>query len=719
MNEGEYLIREQRQPKRPGNMSRRQFMKAMGGGIFVFVTLKNVQAAEGGRGRRERPDLNAYLRIAEDGKVTGYTGKICMGQGPITSLPQMLAEELDVAVDVVSMVMGDTGLCPYDGGTWGSMTTPYFGPALRAAGAEARAILVELAAEALNVPKDRLMVEDGVVFDKNNKQKSVSYADLAKGKAIEKQLDYEPKLKEFEEFKVIGKSRIRVDGLEKVTGKAQYTADITVSGMMCAKIIRPPVHGATLKSVDTSVAEKLDGIEIARDDELVAVLHKYPDVAQKAARSVKAEWDIKEWPVDDKTIFDYLVDNAGEGEVEEEEGDVAQGAAQAAEMFEGRYMDSYVAHAPIEPHAATAKFEGDQLTVWASTQTPFGCQGMLAETFDMPEEKIRVIPPFLGGGFGGKISSSQVVEAARLAKAAGKPVQVSWTREEEFFLDTFRPAATLKINSGISDSGKITSWDYSTYGCGSRGADVFYAIPHYRVTVHRELKSGENMHLFGTGPWRGPDNPTNTFARESHIDVMAAKAGIDPVEFRLNNLEDERMIGVLKAAAKQFGWTPAKGPSGRGYGVACASDVGVPVALIADVDVDENTGGVTVNRVVAAQDMGLVINPEGAIMQIEGCVTMGMGYALAEEIRFKNGKILDTGFSTYKLPKFSWVPKIEPVIVEANDQPAKGGGEPVIIAMGGVIANAIYDATGVRMDYMPMTPDRIKAGMANRNEIVS
>ncbi|MBA7642822.1 Nicotinate dehydrogenase subunit B [subsurface metagenome] len=301
-----------------------------------------------------------------------------------------------------------------------------------------------------------------------------------------------------------------------------------------------------------------------------------------------------------------------------------------------------------------------------------------------------------------------------MAKIAKKPVQLTWSRADEFFYDTFRPAAVVKIKSGLTDSGKIVSWDYNIYGMGGRGAKLFYDVPHHRITIYGELRNGDGMHAFPTGPWRAPHNNTNSFARESHIDVMAAGAKMDPLEFRLKNLTDERMRGVLKAAAKKFGWTPAKGPSGRGFGIACGSDVNVPVALIAEVEVDRRTARVQVKRVVCAQDIGLVINPEGAKLQVEGCITMGLGYALTEEVHFNGGRILDLSFGTYKLPRFSWVPEIETVLIKADDSPPKGCGEPPIICVGGVIANAIYDATGARLFQLPMTPERIKEAMASR-----
>jgi CO/xanthine dehydrogenase Mo-binding subunit len=289
---------------------------------------------------------------------------------------------------------------------------------------------------------------------------------------------------------------------------------------------------------------------------------------------------------------------------------------------------------------------------------------------------------------------------------------VGWTRAEEFFYDTFRPAAVVKIKAGITDSGLITFWDYGVYFAGERGAAQFYNIPHHRTTSYGSgWGAPQGAHPFATGPWRAPGNNTNTFARESHIDMLAVQAGMDPVEFRLKNLQDPKMRRVLQAVAEKFGWKPAKAPSGRGFGVACGMDAGAYVAHMTEVEVDKNTGAVRVKRVVCAQDAGLCVNPEGARLQIEGAITMGLGYALSEEVRFTGGEIHDSNFDTYTLPHFSWLPEIETVIISDKDSPAQGGGEPAIICMGGVIANAVFDATGARLRQLPMTPERIKAGL--------
>ncbi|MBC8469202.1 MAG: xanthine dehydrogenase family protein molybdopterin-binding subunit [Planctomycetes bacterium] len=716
MNEDKLQVAEHGHDEDIYPLSRREFLQSLGSGIVIFFAVGQVPTARGqSRGKKERPDFNAYLRIGEDGRVTCFTGKVELGQGPITSLAQTLADELDVPLESVDMVMGDTDLCPFDAGTWGSMTTPYFGPVLRAAGAEARAILIGLAAVRLKVPKDRLAVKDGVVFDKTNKSQKVTYAQLTEGKKIQKRLEQEPQIKTVGQYNLIGKPVNRLDARKKVTGEAKYTGDIRIAGMVCAKILRPPYHGAKVKSLDTSIVDKIEGAQVVRDGELIAVLHKYPDIAEKALGSLQVEYDIPKARFDDKTVFDYFVDNAGNSKVTAQGGNIESGQKLAKYMVEETYLNGYVSHAPMEPHAALAHFEDNKLTVWASTQTPFGLRRDLTRELGMSEENVRVITPFVGGGFGGKISNGQAMQAVKLAKIAKKPVQLVWTREDEFFYDTFRPAAVVKIKSGIADSGKIVSWNYDIYGMGSRGSQLFYDVPNHRTTVCRELKNGENMHTVATGPWRAPDNNTNSFARESHIDVMAARAKIDPLEFRLKNITDERFRRVLKAGADKFGWTPAnKTPSGRGYGMACGFDVNVPVVLFAEVKVDERTGSIEVKRVVCAQDLGLVINPEGATIQVEGCITMGLGYALTEEVHFQGGDVIDMNFDSYELPRFSWVPKIETVLIEADESPSRGGGEPAIICMGGVLTNAVYDATGARLFQIPMTPERVRKAIASR-----
>jgi len=714
MNENEFIRLDFTDITTDPSLSRRDFLKTVGGGIIIFFLVADPSILEARRRGRSLPDdFNAFLRIGADGRVTCFTGKIEMGQGIITSLAQMLAEELDVRLESVDMVMGDTSLCPWDMGTWGSMSTRFFGPPLRSAGAEARKILIDLAAERLKIPAASLTVEDGTVFDKNQPDKRVSYADLAKGARIARHSTQKIPVKKSSEFKVMNKDALHRDAVDKVTGKAKYAGDIRLPGMLYASILRPPAHGAKLKSVDTSPAEQIEGVSVIRDGDLIAVLHRNPDEARDALSRIKADFDVPEATVDDKTIFEHLLSRGESGNVLSEGGDIQAGQKQSDTVLEQTYYDGYVAHAPIETHTALAQVEENKATAWVSTQSPFGIRDQIAQALGFDADNVRVITPFVGGGFGGKSPGQQAIEAAKLAKAAGTPVQVTWTREEEFFYDTFRPAAVVKIKSGMTKDGRLCLWDYAVHYAGSRGAQQFYNIPNHRTTsVGGGFGGGSNPHPFATGAWRAPANNTNTFARESQIDIMASAAKIDPVEFRLKNLRDERMIRVLKAAAEKFGWKAAPAPSGRGLGVACGTDSGACVASIAEVEVNKRTGRVQVKRVFCAQDMGLSINPEGATIQMEGCITMGLGYCLTEDVRFKGGRILERNFDTYELPRFSVVPKIETLILDLKDEPAQGGGEPAIICMGGAVANAIFDAAGIRVFQLPMSAQRVRDALA-------
>ena len=694
-------------------MKRREFMKLAGGGVFVFFTAGDpgdwLEAQQRAGGRDYPADFNAYLRIAEDGKVTGFSGKCELGQGTQTALAQILAEELDVSLDAVDVIMGDTALCPWDMGTFGSRSIKYFGPALRQAAAEARGVLLELASEHLKLPAAQLAAKNGFVEEKGKPQNRVSYGSLAKGKMIERHLDPKPAVRPPAEYTIVGRPADRKDAALKATGKAQFAGDIRLPGMLHARILRPPVHGAKLKTLDISGAEKTEGARVVRDGDLGAVLHTSFDLAEYALTKVKAEWDVPEGTVDEESIHEHLLKAAPEGSVIEEKGALEEGRKLAAAVFEGSYLGPYVAHAPLEPHTATAQIENGAATVWASTQRPFGLNEEVAQAVGLPPEKVRIITPFVGGGFGGKNRNLQSVEAARLAKLAGTPVQVAWSRSEEFFYDTFQPASVVKIISGLDPANKLVLWDYDIFFAGERTSQPFYDIPHYRILSRGSWgRGGAGIHPFEVGAWRAPGSNTNTFARESHMDVMAAKAGLDPLEFRLLNLKDERMKKVLAAAAERFGWKPAKAPSGRGVGVACVNYLNTYVATMAEVAVDKN-GAVRVKRVVCAQDMGRVINPDGARAQMEGSITMGLGYCLREEIHFRGGDIRERNFDSYEIPRFSWLPKIETILVENQELEPQGGGEPPIVNMGAVVSNAVFDATGARLYRLPITPARLIA----------
>jgi isoquinoline 1-oxidoreductase len=694
-------------------MDRRVFLKLAGSGVFVLFRVDDVLPLEQERGgQRSYPDdFNAYLRIGEDGRVTCYSGKVEMGQANTAALAQMIAEELEVPFGAVDMVMGDTRLCPWDGGTNGSRSIKYFGPALRAAGAEAREVLIQLASEQLRLPSSRLVARDGFVFDRDNTSSRLAYGALARARRIERHLDTKPALKSPAEFKVIGRELAREDGLEKVTGRAKFAGDIRLPGMLHGRVLRPPAHGARLKSAEVSAASRYKDARVFQEGDFIAVVHPTSDGAGSALSLIKADYAVPAATVNDGNIREHLMAQQGQGRTVEEKGDLARARELASLRFEETYFTPYIAHAAMETHSALAQVGADEATVWVSTQRPFGVQGEVARALGIAEEKVRVITPLVGSGFGGKSAGPQAVEAARLSKLAGAPVQVVWTREEEFFYDTFRPAAYVTITSGLNDENRIVFWDFHVFFAGDRSSQMIYDVPHLRTQSTGSF-SGRGPHPFGTGAWRGPGSNTNIFARESHIDIMAARAGMDPVEFRLRNLADPRMARVLKAVSDRFKWTPAKAPSRRGYGVALLDYLNTYVAAMAEIAVDRATGQIRVKRVTVAQDLGQVVSPLGTRMQMEGCIVMGLSSVLTEEIHFAGGAVKERNFDSYDITRFSSVPEIDTVLVDNPELAPQGCGEPTITCVAPLIANALFDATGVRLFRLPLTPERVKEGLA-------
>jgi len=676
-------------------ISRRKFLKVTGGsGLFIFFpsgTFGILDQRQ--RGRAYPTDLNAYLKIGENNRVTLFCSKIEMGQGIYTSMAQMLAEELDVLPNSIDMVMGDTMHCPWDSGTTGSRSTKYYGPPLRRAGAEARAVLLQMASKELGVSPEMLVVKKGVVSEKSKVTNKITYGELVKGKRIERHIS-DVSLKTLSEHTISGKPTKRTDAREKITGQAKFAGDMQLPGMLHAKVLRPPAHGARLVSVDVSKAEQVGGtIVINEGNDLVAVLHESPEIAEQALALIAAKWEEPQPNFDNQSVFDYLKEAAPEGRIYVEQGSLEEGKSLAHNRVETEFYNHYVAHAPIEPYMVLADVKDDKVTIWASTQAPFRVRATAAEALKMPEENVHVITPFLGGGFGGKKSGQQIIEAVTLSKRNGRPVQLAWTRKEEFFYDAYRPAAIVQLKSGLNDQGRITFWDCDILFTGSRSSEPIYNIPSYRV----KTRSSRGIHPFATGAWRGPGSNTNVFAMESHTDILAQAIGMDPLQFRLKNLTDKRMIRVLEAAVDKFGQSFKPGPSGKGFGISCTNYLNTYVATIAQVEVNKSTGQVKVNRFVCAQDMGEIINPQGAKLQIEGGITMGLSAVLFEELEFSGGQILTKDFDSYRITRFSDVPHIDVVLINNREIPPQGCGEPAITTVGAALANAIFDAVGARV----------------------
>jgi nicotinate dehydrogenase subunit B len=694
------------------DLDRREFFRFLGAGILVASVKPAMIAQESGGARQRRGDslpqeIDAWLHLGDNRKVTVYTGKAEMGQNIRTSLSQAVAEELHIPIEDIEMVMGDTQLTPFDMGTFGSRTTPTMNLQLRKVAAAAREMLIGLAATQWGTDRQHLSAANGKVIDDQN-NRSLDYAALTKGQQLTQTVTSDTPLIPASAWKVAGQSVLKVDGRDFVTGRHRYPSDQRLPDMLHGKVLRPPSFGATLLSLDTQKAEQ-KGATVVHDGNFVGVAAASSELAAAAIGAIHAEWKSEPQP-SNKDLFDYLRKNTVEGKDPTGDGDrydlggVDQALGSADHRLQQSYTVSYIAHVPLEPRAALAKWDGDKVTVWTGTQRPFGVRGQLAEAFRIPEDQVRVLMPDTGSGYGGKHTGETAIEAARLARAAKRPVKVMWTREEEFTWAYFRPAGVIDVTSGVRSDGTITAWEFHNYNSGSAGIRTYYEIPNQRIVFHAAnspLRQGSYRALAATA---------NHFARESHMDEMAHAVKMDPLEFRLKNLKDERLRAVFEAAAKQFGWgTRDKTLPGRGFGMGGGYEKLGNIATFAEVRVDRKSGDVNVVRVVSAFECGAIVNPDNLRNQIEGSNVQGLGGALFEAIEFDNGKILNGRLSQYRVPRFSDVPVLETVLLDRKDLPSAGAGECPMIGLAPAIANAIFDATGVRLRSLPLVPEGLKA----------
>ncbi len=691
-------------------LARRDFFKLLGAGIAVFVVTKNSQAMQETTPTRafrqeELPkDISAWLHIGEDGGVTAFTGKVELGQNIRTTLTQTVADELHVPLESVRIVTADTALVPFDIGTLGSRTTPTMTPQLRRVANAARGLLVGIAAKEWNVPPEGLVAANAKVTDPAS-GRSLGYGELARGKALAQNLPAQDPITPATEWTIAGKSIPKVGGRAFVTGQHQYTPDLRPPGMLYGKVRRPPSFGATLTSFDDSAAKNVAGVVIVRDGDFIGAAAPTAQDAQKALDAVRAEW--KEVPqISNRELLAYLKENTT-GNTEErfkkQKGSVEEGLAGAAHRAEATYTTAYIAHAPLEPRAAVAEWVDGKLTVWTGTQRPFAVRDELADVFHVAASNVRVIVPDTGSAYGGKHSGDAALEAARLARAAGRPVKVLWTREEEFTWAYFRPAALIEVKAGVAADGTLTAWEFHNYHSGMSAIETPYVVPNYHTEYHQVRL------LLRSGSYRGLAATANHFARETHMDVLAHAAQMDPLEFRLKNLSDARLRAVLEAAAKSLGWPGKKTQEGQGFGIAGGFEKGGYVATCAEVAVDRASGSVRVVRMVTAYECGAIVNPDGLRNQVVGANIQGLGGALFEAIEFENGRITNPHFARYRLPRFRDVPEIEAVLLDRKDLPSAGAGETPIMAVAPAIGNAIFDATGVRLNALPLVPNGLRS----------
>ena len=700
-------------PPKPGyhfSLDRRKFFQLTGGGLVVVFALRDlVSPGDEIAAQQTSPstptEVNAWIHIAEDGTVNVYTGKVEVGQNIRTSLSQIVAEELMVPLSSITMIMGDTDLVPFDMGTFGSRTTPQMGPQLRSAAATARQALIEMAAKKWNTSTTSLKAENGVVVNTSTKEKA-GYGELTKGQQLMMTIPDNVPVIAARDWKIAGTSVQKIDERKYISGKHIYVSDMNLPGMLYGKVLRPPSYGAKLVEADVTKAKNIAGVIVVKDGEFVGVAAPDINTARKALLAIDAKWDEKKDQPSNANIFDYLLKNTtsegggGEGGNRNagiSKGDVERGLSEADFKHSSTYNVHYIAHVPLEPRAALAEWTDGKLTVWTGTQRPFGVQEELANVFRLDKKKVRVIMPDTGSGYGGKHSGETAIEAARLAQEAKKPVKVVWTREEEFTWAYFRPGGVIEVNAGVKKDGTITAWKFINYNSGPAGLETQYKVSNAQI-AHVPCNTPLRQ-----GSYRGLAATANVFARECHMTDLARLIKMDSFDFRIRNLDDDRFIAVLQAAAKSFGWGASK-PVGHGYGIAGGFEKGGHVGTCVEVTVNSKKE-VKVLRVTQAFECGAIVNPHHLENQAIGSIIMGLGGALFEAVDFANGKILNSGLSSYRVPRFSDVPEIEVILVDRKDLPSAGAGEAAIIGIAPAIRNAILDATGIPLNTLPMIPN--------------
>jgi isoquinoline 1-oxidoreductase len=688
-------------------LSRRAFVKCLGAGLCIAVSLPaSAQEKESGQRTRNSflgrgaANLAARIHLGADGSITVLAGKVEGGQGARAELTQAAAEELSVPTGQVQMILADTSMVPDDGMTAGSGTTPRTVPAVRRGAAMARDLLIEFACGQWQVNRAAVEMRDGkVVHAASNR--SCSYADLARNAGATRQFQQaipaDIALTPVKEWKVLGTPVPRPAGHDIVTGAHQYPSDIVRPGMLYGKILRPPAYGAKLLSIDVAPAKALADVMVVRDDTFVGVAAPNTLRAERALAAIvgTAKWENPPNPQPSSDeLFDYLKQNA--------EGGVPQNpfasALPGTKSLRRTYRVPYIQHAPLEPRAAVAEWKDGRLTVWTGSQNPFGVRTELAHAFHISEEQVRVVIPDFGAAFGGKHTGECAVEAARLARAAGKPVSLRWTREEEFTWAYFRPAGVIEAEASVDAQGKIATWHFININSGPNAVDTPYAVGK---TDCRFVPSKPPLRH---GSYRGLAATANNFAREAFMDELAGVAGADPLEFRRSHLENPRLRAVLETAASQFHWQErARGKAANtAIGLACGTEKGSYVAACVEVELDREQHMLKVRRICEAFECGAIVNPANLLAQVQGAIIMGLGAALREEVQFGDGKIVNASFGEYRVPRLDDVPELDIHLVNRPDLPSAGAGETPIIAIAPAIANAVFRATGAGVQGLPV-----------------
>ncbi|MFM1815534.1 MAG: hypothetical protein RLZ98_2229 [Pseudomonadota bacterium] len=754
--------------------SRRSFLKGAGAGMFVLsigapVTLEFVSSitnayAQGAKPPLHPENLSSFIGIDAKGMVTAYFGKMDMGHGIETAIAQMVAEELDVDMKSTRVVMGDTALTVNQGGASGSTGIQRGGKQMRLAAAEARRVLVDMAAQKLGVAAGDLDVNNGVVTAKSDASKKTTYAELIGGQFFNVKLEWNKRIgnalvakgkakpKDPKDYKIVGKDVLREDVAPKAFGEALFNVDIKVDGMLHARMIRPPVAGATIVSVDESSIKDIPGAKVVREKELLAVVAEKEWYAIKAAEALKVTWsDVKPPFPNQSELYDFIRKApVAKKQVDQDNGKFDEVFKTAAKVVEAEYEWPYQSHAGMAPGASVVQIKGDEATVWYGGQKPHYAQYGVAEILGMPKEKVHCIWVQGPGAYGRNDAGDASMDAAVLAKATGRPVRVQYTRQEGHGWDPKGPASIHRGRAALDANGNVIAYEFMSKGFSRlevasnesklkdtlaghllgaelkptqafRVPEESYAFDNKRMYWETILGAVARASPLRTSHLRDPVGPQIHFASESFIDEIAHAANIDPVQLRLKHLKDERDIAVVKAAAEKANWNWKPGPRGQqtgevvtGRGFAYAQRSGSKVAIVADIEINKKSGRIWAKKFVVAHDCGQIINPRGLRECIEGNIVQGISRTLYEEVLFDNKMVTSLDWATYPILEIQDTPEsIECVLIDLPNVPSSGAGEPSIRPLSAAIGNAIFDATGVRMRRVPFTPDEVKKALRN------
>ena len=745
----------------------------LGGGALVVsigaaVSLETVLSigqayAQGSKPPLTPDQLSSFIAVNADGTVSAYFGKMDMGHGLNIAIGQMVAEELDVPFKTVKVIMANTDVTVNQGGASGSTGIQLGGKQMRMAAAEARRVLVEMAAGLLSTPADKLVVNDGVVSAADGKSERISYAQIIGGKYFNVQLDWNKKLgndlyapgkaqpKNPSEHKIVGQPIKRDDVAPRVFCQEDYCTDIKLPGMVHARMIRPAVAGSVPVKVDEASINYIPGAKVVWDKGFLGVVADKEWDAIQATEKLKVEWSAVAPPFPEQaSLYGHIRKaTARKRQVEKENGNVDEAFKTAARVIEAEYEWPFQSHASMGPACAVVEIKDGNVTCWSGSQKTHFVQEGVAETLGLPLDKVHVIWAMGPGSYGRNDADDCAADAAVLAKAGGKPVRLQYMRDQGTGWDPKGPASIHTARAALDASGKVTAYEFTSKGFSRVDVNTNGGKPHDTLagqTMGVALKSGDGFGVpaesyafdnkrlawetipplldrsspLRSAHLRDPVGPQIHFASESFIDEVATAVNADPIEFRLRHVKESRDVAVIKAAAEKAKWdtrpSPRRDQTGNkvsGRGIAYAQRNGTRVAVIAEVDIERASGKIWARKFTVAHDCGQIINPDGLAKCIEGNIVQGVSRTLWEEVTFDRNAVTSVDWVSYPILDITETPgQVDVVLINHPELPPTGAGEPSIRPVAAAIANAIFDATGVRIRRVPFSPDRVKAALS-------